>query len=459
MTILLNNDIQRNALTYSRQRSNWVVCLLSVLLLTSLSTGCSCINGIPVDRVPRALLYAERKDDFEDISLLRLRQDAPDVYLLGPGDVLGFHAFIRQDDELFPELAPVNFPEDSSMLPAIGSAVPVQEDGTIALPIVGPIKIEGLTRIEASERVRRAYTVDKQHFPNEVQFSVTLIRKRSVRVLVIREESGGVADVSKRGTGIVLDLPAYENDVLHALSETGGMPGLDAQNEIMIYRGMYEDGVTSDQMLNSMALQKCEDCDDSCFCDESPRPDPPNVTRVPLRYHPSNPPQFSQQDIILQDGDIVIIRSRDKETYFTGGLLGGGEHLLPRDKDLDVVGAVALAGGQLGSTGTGVGAIGGSGGGQGGGRSGGGGGGVGGGGYITPSQVILVRELPCGNAITMKIDLKQAIQNPAGRVIVQPNDVILLRYTLPEEVGNVLLGLMQFNFLFDGFSGNGAGRR
>ena len=288
---------------------------------------------------------------------------------------------------------------------------------------------------------------------------MTLIRKRSVRVLVIREESGGVADVSKRGTGIVLDLPAYENDVLHALSETGGMPGLDAQNEIMIYRGMYEDGVTSDQMLNSMALQKCEDCDDSCFCDESPRPDPPNVTRVPLRYHPSNPPQFSQQDIILQDGDIVIIRSRDKETYFTGGLLGGGEHLLPRDKDLDVVGAVALAGGQLGSTGTGVGAIGGSGGGQGGGRSGGGGGGVGGGGYITPSQVILVRELPCGNAITMKIDLKQAIQNPAGRVIVQPNDVILLRYTLPEEVGNVLLGLMQFNFLFDGFSGNGAGRR
>ncbi len=335
MTISLNNHVSQNDLPLLRRPGSRNSCLLAVLLLTSFSTGCTCINGVPVSRVPRELLQAERKNDFEDISLLRLRQDSPDVYRLAPGDVLGFHVFIRKDDELFPELAPVNFPEDGSLLPAIGSAVPVQEDGTIALPIVGPIQVEGLSRIDATERVRRAYTVDKQHFPIEVQFSLTMIRKRTVRVLVIREESGGLADISKRGTGTVLDLPAYENDVLHALSETGGMPGLDVQNEIMIYRGMYEDGVSSDQMLNHIALQNGQDCEDPCFCDESPQPDPPNVTRVPLRYHPSNPPQFTQQDIILEDGDIVIIRSRDKETYFTGGLLAGGEHALPRDKDLD----------------------------------------------------------------------------------------------------------------------------
>ncbi len=454
MTISLNNNVNRNGQTFSKRSGHCSVCLLVVLLLTSLSTGCSCITGVPISRVPRELLTSDRKNDFEDISLLRLRQDSPDVYLLAPGDVLGFHAFIRKDEELFPELAPVNFPEDSSLLPAIGSAVPVQEDGTIALPIVGQISVAGLSLIAATERVRRAYTVDKQHFPAEVHFSLTMIRKRTVRVLVIREESGGVADVSKRGTGTVLDLPAYENDVLLALSETGGMPGLDVQNEIMIYRGLYEDGVNADQMLNSISQQNCQDCDDPCFCDESPLPDPPNMTRIPLRYHPSNPPQFTQQDIILQDGDIVIIRSRDKETYFTGGLLPGGEHALPRDKDLDIVGAVALAGGRLGSAGTGIGGIGG----QNGGGGGYGGGGGGGGGYIQPSQVMLIRELPCGNAITMKINLKEALQNPAGRVLIQPNDVILLRYTVPEEIGNVVLGMMQFNFLFNGFSGNGANR-
>ncbi|MCP4788112.1 MAG: sugar ABC transporter substrate-binding protein [Fuerstiella sp.] len=454
MTISLNNNVNRNDQTLSKRSGHCTVCLLVVLLMTSLSTGCTCITGVPVSRVPRELLEADRKNDFEDISLLRLRQDSPDVYLLAPGDVLGFHAFIRKDEELFPELAPVNFPEDSSLLPAIGSAVPVQEDGTIALPIVGPISVAGLSRIAATERVRRAYTVDKQHFPSEVHFSLTMIRKRTVRVLVIREESGGVADVSKRGTGTVLDLPAYENDVLHALSETGGMPGLDVQNEIMIYRGLYEDGVNADQMLNSIGQQKCQNCDDPCFCDESPLPDPPNMTRIPLRYHPSNPPQFAQQDIILEDGDIVIIRSRDKETFFTGGLLTGGEHALPRDKDLDVVGAVAMAGGSLGSAGTGINGIGG----QSGGAGGYGGSNGRGGGALSPSQVMLIRELPCGNAITIKINLKEALQNPAGRVLIQPNDVVLLRYTVAEEVGNVLLGMMQFNFLFNGFSGNGAGR-
>ena len=70
-----------------------------------------------------------------------------------------------------------------------------------------------------------------------------------------------------------------------------------------------------------------------------------------------------------------------------------------------------------------------------------------------------MRELPCGNSITLKIDLRDALQNPGSRVLIQPNDVVILRHTLMEEVGNVVLGLMQFNFLFNGFSGNGAGGR
>ena len=33
---------------------------------------------------------------------------------------------------------------------------------------------------------------------------------------------------TRRGTGFALDLPAYENDVLNALAQTGGFPGTDA---------------------------------------------------------------------------------------------------------------------------------------------------------------------------------------------------------------------------------------
>jgi len=166
------------------------------------------------------------------------------------------------------------------------------------------------------------------------------------------------------------------------------------------------------------------------------------VTRIPLRYNPANPPTFTKEDIILHEGDIVIIRSRDTETFYTAGLLGGGEHPLPRDKDLDIIGAIAVAGGSLGSTGTGIGAIG---------NRGGGGGGGGGGRQqaCQPSEAIVVRELPCGSSISMRIDLNQALQDPSQRILIKPNDVVILRYTLTEEIGNVLINMFQINYFLN----------
>lgn len=428
------------------------LCTIALFALTSF-TGCSSfggslgVTGVPVSRVPRVLLAGERKDDFEDISMLRLRQDSPEYYALGPGDVLGFYAknlFETEDGGL----PPVHYSEDSTLPPAVGVPVPVREDGTLSLPYLEPFNVEGMSIVQATELVRRAYTEETEEGEEPIlkpdsQVSLNMIHRRTVQVLVIREESGAVADVTKRGTGQVLNLPAYENDVLHALSETGGMPGLDAKNEILIYRGMFSEGVNYDHILNNACLDQC-DCEDECFCDESPLPDPPNVTRVPLRYHPNNPPNFSQEDILLNDNDIIIIRSRDNETFFTAGLLGGGEHLLPRDKDLDIIGAIAMAGGPLGNNGTGIGAI-----------SGTRGGGTGNNQACQPSEVILIRELPCGNQISIKIDLNKALTSRSDRVLIQPNDVVMLRYTLTEEIGNLVIGLLPAYLIGGGSNGGG----
>ncbi len=415
-------------------------------IVSSILTGCSTINAIPVSRVPREILAVERKDDFVDISMLRLRQDPPKVYLLGPGDVLGvFIKGILGNEE---ELPPVHFPEDSNRPPAIGYPVPIREDGTLALPIVDAIKVEGMSLVEATTAVRNAYTYPRELIkPGEEQIIVTLIQQRKIRVQVIREESGGKEGVNKRGTGHVVDLPAYENDLLHALSETGGMPGTDAKNEVMIYRGMYDQGKDADVILDDLCSSHCQDqCVDPCFCDERPVPDPPYVTRIPLRYNPANPPTFTENDIILNEGDIVIIRSRDTETFITAGVMGGGEHPLPRDKDLDIIGAIAIAGGPLGSSGTGVGAIGRP--------QNGGGGGRGGQTNCHPSEAIIVRELPCGSSIAMRIDLTKALQDPSQRILIKPNDVIILRYTLPEEIGNALLNMLQINFFLNSMGRN-----
>ena len=431
-----------------RQTLNRLTTLMVMLAVVTV-TGCRSMNAIPVSRVPRDILQAQLKDDFEDISMLRLRQDPPENYLLGPGDVLGI--YIKGVLGATDELPPIHFPEDANRAPAIGFPVPVREDGTLALPFVDPIPVQGLSLVDATQAILDAFTyprviVQKEQDP----VIVTLMQKRKIRVMVIREESGGQFGVSKRGTGHVVDLPAYENDVLRALSETGGMPGTDAKNEVLIYRGMFTDGVNYDQVMNSICMDNCQD---PCFCNEAPMPDPPNVTRIPLRYHPSNPPSFDQEDVILGEGDIVIIRSRDEETFYTAGVLGGGEHRLPRDKDLDIIGAIAIAGGPLGSIGTGVGGLGNNGGANG--RGGGGGGGGQGNQYCQPSEAIVIRALPCGGQIAIKINLNRALQNRSERILIKPGDVIVLRYTLAEEIGNVALNLIQFNFLFNGLNGNG----
>lgn len=406
------------------------------------STGCQTVTGIPVSRLPRQLLDGQLKDDFIDINMLRLRQDVPSFYALGPGDVLGLHIpdvfSIDGSDAVLP---PVHFPEDGNLPPAVGSPVVVREDGSVALPYIEPVNVEGMSLIEATDAVQNAYTEsDNQIARQDAQVILTMIRRRTVRVLVVREEGGGLDGVTKRGTGHIVDLPAYENDVLHALSETGGMPGLDAENQVYIYRGMMQDGVNYDMTIGNLCLQNCED---PCFCNEAPLPDPPNVTRIPLRYHPAQPPTFTADDVLLADGDILIIRSRDRETFYSAGLLGGGEHPLPRDKDLDVIGAIALAGGPIGSIGSGIGGLGGNQGG-GGGRGGGGGGASG---YCQPSEVIIMRELPCGNQMAIKVDLNRAIADRSERILIKPGDVIMLRYTITEELGNFLLNIFQVNYL------------
>ena len=76
-------------------RSNSIYGITAALVCTCLlQTGCFSnrnIDAIPLSRVPAELLAADSKDKYKDISLLRLRQDPPETYMLGPGDVLGVY--------------------------------------------------------------------------------------------------------------------------------------------------------------------------------------------------------------------------------------------------------------------------------------------------------------------------------------------------------------------------------
>src|SRR5207302_2189217 len=118
---------------------------------------------------------------------------------------------------------------------------------------------------------------------------------------------------SRRGTGIPLDLPAGDNDVLTALARSGGLPGLDASNTVVIQRG--EPPQSSEGTTVAQAAETQQQI------------------RIPLRMRDNDPLPFKADDIVLKTGDIIFIESRETEVYYTGGLLPVGEFVLPRDYD------------------------------------------------------------------------------------------------------------------------------
>ena len=161
-------------------------------------------------------------------------------------------------------------------------------------------------------------------------------------------------------------------------------------------------------------------------------PDDPAVLKIPLRVKPGVVPELTAEDVTLQNGDIVYIESRDSEVFYTGGLLPAGQHMLPRDYDLDALQAMAMAGGNIGGNGRAA---------QGGGGGGGGGGRGGANGFgidtsVPPGLLYILRKTSCNGQVAIEVDLAQAINNPKARPLIQAGDTLILQYKCEEEVIN-----------------------
>ncbi len=397
--------------------------LLSVVFAVSGCTSVmSPISGVPAHRLP-SQFHAKPKNLLVPVDISRLRQPPPREYLVDGGDILGIYIESVLGSEDMPP--PVHMPEkDSDLPPSIGFPIPVRENGTLALPLVPPIPVRGLTLAQIENVIRRAYTIDNQILPaGKERIIVTLMRKRTYHVVVMRQDGGigdGKSELSTRGQSV--QLTAYKNDVLNALAETGGLPGLSANNEVKILKAGRMDPRKRDQFVSDFYSMPVAD---SCLC-RPPLPDDPAVVRIPLRLPPGVIPNFQPADVILDDGDIVYIEGREREVFYTGGLLEGGEHPLPRDYDLDVIGAMAIAGQGLGSA-------------SGRGGRGGGGNGLNGFGGVPPGQLFILRETPCDGQITIQVDLTRAANSPTARPLVQPGDILILQYKPEEEILNFSL--------------------
>lgn len=624
-------------------------------LLLVCQAGCAAfrpIHGVPARYLPTEMKVGDRSNR-RTIDLSLLRQAAPPAHLIDTGDVLGI--YIEGIVGKHTEPPPVHYPINNDTPPSFGLPYPVREDGTISLPMVGSVSLRGLTLVQAEEKVKQAYFVPRQLLqPDNYRVQVNLQRPRQYRVLVIRQDSRnepqpnaflGQLNIGmvKRGTGKVVNLPAYTNDVLNALTATDGLPGLDAENAVYVIRrrgqftggtldpnwptdlnpalmmnpalktdapvirgqsrdgepgylhspgglpghnpsgrqypsgiqltsGSYPAGSFPAGNYDTMPLEPPKVWPDRqgvlpiafdpAFSGSQtgptslepsanpyttgtpytntpyqggmpvdPRyvaPDPngpmwngagagpasgppqgydmryadprfqpgaaPNsappgsgnfvmngpglagpmpynngqpgwgpsptpidptfapgpaggppgvmdssapmlpghgiagngpldgrhVVRIPIRLGPGETADIRPEDVILYDGDIVFIESRDTEVFYTGGLLGGGQYTLPRDYDLDILQAIALATsrGNMGGVNRAIGGV----------------SSLNNDVAISPSTAIVLRKLPDGGEVPVKIDLYRARTDLSERIIIQPGDYLLLQYTPLEAV-------------------------
>ncbi|MBV9122974.1 MAG: polysaccharide biosynthesis/export family protein [Planctomycetes bacterium] len=422
------------------------------LAASAFFSGCAALtnpvaDGVPVRELPPELL-GPSKEGMVPLPLNALGQRRPDLYRLGPGDVLGVWIEGVLGEKGQPP--PVNISATGTLAPSMGYPVPVRDDGTLPLPLVPLINVQGLSLKEVETAIRTAYTVTRRILlPGEDRIYVTLLRRREYHVLVIREESqgnlvtpqglyGGVGtfatspttvSLGKLGMGYRLDLPAYENDVLNALTQTGGFPGLDAANEIVIFREGQGQGIDP-----SRAAAMCQGLAAGNQLPGAPGAGAP-IIRIPLRLPPGAPLPIRPEDVILQSGDIVVIPARQGEFYYTAGILGTGIFPLPRDRDLNVLQAIIQVRGPLLSGGIGLnnltGTLSSS-----------------GLGMASPSLLTVLRNTRGGRQVAIRVDLNRALRDRRERILVQPGDTLVLESTLGEAVGSYLSGIFHFSEVY-----------
>lgn len=386
-------------------------------------SGCATFSvpvseSIPVRRLPIEVL-GPSKDELRPIPLDLLRQKPPEAYKVDTGDILGVYIEEVLGERNQPIPVRDGGREASQMLlpPALGYPVPIQDGGIILLPMIEPLKIKGLTITEVQAAIKKACTEPKELLPKQgARIVVTLMQPRSYNVLVMRNDgtspgstmgnnSGTFGQVvinnvsGNGGSGFSLQLPAYENDVLNALSRTGGLPSQGGKPEVLIQRA------TSLTDLNSPATAKL------------------GFSRIPLRMKAGEPWIFSQDDIILKTGDIIYIEPREKEVFYTAGLLGVGQYPLPRDFDIDILEAISIIrgpllnggfsqsgfGGQFQQTGMG---------------------------NTNPSWVVILRKTPANQQISIRVDLNLAFQDLRERIRILNGDIVILQQKPAEAFVN-----------------------
>ncbi len=325
------------------------------------------------------------------LNLASLVAPAPADYILGPNDTLQVVVTGLSNPGREEQARPI--------------LVTVMANGKVRLPLVGEVEVSGMNLSQAQEAIDDAYS-NGEILVNP-KTSVVLEELGTFNVPIIGE-------VMSPG---VHSLRRYENDVPHAIALAGGLTPYSAE-VVELHRRLTEDEMAS---ALSAALPGGEllPTPDQNLLEEPLDAQPSIVIKIPLRGGTPlivNDNQslvqayLSLKDVTIRPGDVIVVPRQTDEVFFVVGLLNrnnvvnfrvsdqdrklGNAFLLPKDRDVDVVTAVAMAG------------------------------------YIdpidSPTTVTVHRSVPGAPPMLIHVDLIAARFDWKENVYVQPGDIIYL---------------------------------
>lgn len=369
------------------------------------SSGCWAplhYRGIPADSLSDAYRTPWRTAR-EPVNYACLSIGGRGDYILGPGDILEVNVNgLYPGDQAHPVRAQV------------------LESGDVTLPVVGAVQVGGMNIGQANVAITAAFA---DGFIKDSRVNVTVAEKATTGVVVLGAvEKPGVYPLSKN-----------ECDVAHALAAAGGLHE-DAGDVVEIHRR-----ITAAQLANAQVLQQLQAGEGGAvrLKESGPEQVPPGeaiptpaqqptagnlpslpalgggmcdgaIVKIPLRGFPCQ--QLGPDAIALRPGDVLVVPHRTVEVFYVVGKLStnntvrfslnvkereiGAGFVLPANREIDVVSAVAMAG------------------------------------YIdpidSPTTVTVQRTAPDGTPMLILVDLIKARYDRRATVLIQPGDIVYL---------------------------------
>lgn len=283
----------------------------------------------------------------------------------------------------------------------------IMSDGKIRLPLVGEVEVGGKNLSQAQKAIDDAY-LEGEILTNP-KTSVSLSEPATFSIPIIGE-------VNAPG---VHSLRANSNDVPHALALAGGLSEYSAE-VIEVHRRLTTEDLTETPFAGAADGELIPLPSPVQGLSGEPLESQPNIVlKIPLRggtpmivddNQSTLQEYLSLDDVRLRPGDVIVVPRLPDEVFFVVGQLNdnnalnfrvsnldrrlGNAFLLPKDRDVDVVTAVAMAG------------------------------------YIdpidSPTTVTVHRSIPGQPPMLIHVDLIAARYQWNENVYVQPGDIIYL---------------------------------